>query len=99
MFVYSLAGLQVDGGQMQETELPDNEITARTGAYQLLARLTSVPDRDIYEGAVAGTWDKELTDAGKLLGFSFDFGDATVDASVSQEDFQAEFLRVFEIGN
>lgn len=99
VFVYSLAGLQVDGGQMPETELPDNEITARTGVYQLLARLTSVPDRDIYEGAVAGTWGKELADAGKLLGFAFDFGGASVDASVSQEDFQAEFLRVFEIGN
>lgn len=99
MFVYSLAGLQVDGGPMQETELPDNETTARTGVYQLLARLTSIPDRDIYEGAATGTWGKELTEAGKLLAFPFDFGSAGIEGSVSQEDFQAEFLRVFEIGN
>jgi len=98
MFVYSLAGLQVDGGPMAETELPDNETTARTGVYQLLARLISIPDRDIHAGAVAGTWGKELADAGHLLSFPFDFGGASVDASVSPEDFQAEFLRIFEVG-
>lgn len=99
MFVYSLAGLQVDGGALQETELPDNETTARTGVYQLLARLVSTPDKEIYDGAVSGEWGKELTDAGKLLGFAFDFGTASLEASVTPEQFQAEFLRVFEVGN
>ena len=99
MFVYSLAGLQVDGGQLPEIELPDNEITARTGAYQALARLVSVPDRDAYDTALAGEWGARLADAGKLLAFEFDFGNAAIDASVTPEDFQAEFLRVFEIGN
>ena len=51
MFVYSLAGLQVDGAAMAETELPDNETTARTGVYQLLARLISIPDPSPAPGA------------------------------------------------
>ena len=99
MFVYSLAGLQVDGGQLPEMELEDNETSARTGVYQVLARLVSVPDRDAYEAAAAGEWGSRLTDAGGLLGFPFDFGNATIDSATTPEDFQAEFLRVFEIGN
>ena len=99
MFVYSLAGLQVDGGALPEIELPDNAITARTGVYQVLARLVAVPDRDAFDAAAAGDWGARLSDAGKLLAFPFDFGNASIDANVSPEDFQAEFLRVFEIGN
>ena len=56
MFVYSLAGLQVDGGALPEMELPDNEVTARTGVYQLLARLVSVPDEDAYTAALCSTY-------------------------------------------
>lgn len=99
MFVYSLAGLQVDGGQLPEMELEDNETTARTGVYQLLARLISVPDRTILESAQAGEWGQKLTEAGHLLAFQFDFDNAAVEPSVTPEDFQAEFLRVFEVGN
>lgn len=98
MFVYSLAGLQVDGGALPEMELPDNEVTARTGVYQLLARLVSLPDEDAYTAALAGEWGDRLRDAAKLLGFPFEFGNATIEPSISREDFQAEFLRVFEIG-
>ncbi len=99
MFVYSLAGLQVDGGALQETELPDNETSARTAVYQLLARLVSIPEKDIYTVAVAGDWGHQLAEAGKLLAFPCDFGEASIDASVTPEEFQAEFLRVFEVGN
>jgi len=98
MFVYSLAGLQVDGEALQEMELPDNEVTARTGVYQLLARLVSVPDEDVYTAALAGEWGDRLRDAAKLLGFPFDFGNGVIEPSVSREDFQAEFLRLFEVG-
>lgn len=98
MFVYSLAGLKMDGDALEEQELPDNEITARTGVYQLLARLISLPNKDTHTSAVAGEWGHELTEAGKLLAFPFDFGNATVEAGKSFEDFQAEFLRLFEVG-
>lgn len=99
MFVYSLAGLQVDGEALQEMELPDNDVTARTGVYQLLARMVSVPDEDAYTAALAGEWGDRLTDAGKLLAFPFAFGNAAIEPSISREDFQAEFLRVFEVGS
>lgn len=99
MFVYSLAGLQVDGGQMPDIELPDNETTARTGVYQLLARLVSYPDREIYEAAVAGEAGAHLAEAGKLLPFAQSFESPAINGSTSLEDFQAEFLRIFEVGN
>jgi len=98
MFVYSLAGLQVDGDALPEVELEDNETTARTGIYQILARLVSVPEPDVHQKAVAGEWPAELASAGKLLGFPFDFGAPQGDVAGSFEDFQAEFLRVFEVG-
>lgn len=98
MFVYSLAGLKVDGEALQELELPDNEITARTGTYQLLARLVSVPDDDAHTAALGGEWGERLAAAARLLGFSFTFGNATIEPSITRKDFEAEFLRVFEIG-
>lgn len=98
MFVYSLAGLQVDGDALPEVELEDNETTARTGVYQLLSRLVSLPDTDIHAKAAAGEWPGELTEAGKLLGFAFDFGTPGDNGIGTFEDFQAEFLRLFEVG-
>lgn len=98
MFVYSLAGLKVDGGALQEMELEDNEITARLGVYQALARLASLPDADVHHSAVAGEWGAQLTEAGHLLPFAFDFGTASVDAGVTPEELQAEYIRVFEVG-
>lgn len=100
MFVYSLAGLQVEGQETQEAiELPDNETTARTGVYQMLARLVSTPDKDIYAGAAAGDWPSRLKDAGKLLPFAIDFGAASVAESVTPQEFEAEYLRLFEVGS
>lgn len=99
MFVYSLAGLQVEGQETQEAiELPDNETTARTGVYQLLALLVRTPDRDVHASAVAGEWPSKLKDAGKLLPYAFDFGSASIPESVTPEELQAEYLRLFEVG-
>jgi DMSO reductase family type II enzyme chaperone len=99
MFVYSLAGLDIEGETIQDMELPDNEITARLGVYQALARLIAFPDADSHEAAAAGGWPERLAHDAKLLAFPFDFGSASIDASVTAEDFQAEYLRLFEIGN
>lgn len=99
MFVYSLAGLQLDGEAHQEMELPDNEITARLGVYQALARLLACPDVDAHGAAVAGEWPERLAHDAKLLPFAFDFGTASVDKSVTESDFQAEYLRLFEAGS
>lgn len=99
MFVYSLAGLQVDGGQMPDIELPDNETTARTGVYQLLARLVSYPDSETYETAVSGESGRHLAEAGRLLPFSQSFDSPAIDGATSLADFRAEYLRLFEVGN
>jgi len=99
MFVYSLAGLTIEGQDSQEAiELPDNATTSRTGVYQLLAQLVGVPDKDVYATAVAGEWPSRLADAGKLVPFPVDYGSASIPASMSAEEFQAEYLRVFEVG-
>lgn len=99
MFVYSLAGLQVEGGPIEEVELEDNETTARTGVYQLLARLLSAPDAETQAIASRGEWSAQLRDAGTLLAYPFEFGEAPADVSATPADFQADFLRVFEVGN
>ncbi|NJD65815.1 MAG: hypothetical protein FIB00_11335 [Chloroflexi bacterium] len=99
MFVYSLAGLDIEGETIQDMELPDNETTARLGVYQALARLLAFPDADSHEVAATGGWPERLAHDAKLLAFPFDFGSASIDGSVSQEDFQAEYLRLFEIGD
>jgi TorA maturation chaperone TorD len=99
MFVYSLAGLTIEGQDSQEAvELPDNATTSRTGVYQLLAQLVGVPDKDVYATAVAGEWPSRLAEAGKLVPFPVDYGSATIPASMTAEEFQAEYLRVFEVG-
>ncbi|MCK9518475.1 MAG: molecular chaperone TorD family protein [Dehalococcoidia bacterium] len=99
MFVYSLAGLKIDGEALPEQELPDNETTARTGVYQLLARLVSVPDADIHSRAVAGEWGHELAEAGKLLASPFEFGNAALEDGATREEMEAEYLRLFEVGD
>lgn len=99
MFVYSLAGLTIEGQDSQEAiELPDNATTARTGVYQLLAHLVGAPDKDVHAAAVAGEWPSRLADAGKLLPYAIDYGKASIPESMSAEEFQAEYLRVFEVG-
>ncbi len=99
MFVYSLAGLTIEGQDSQEAvELPDNATTSRTGVYQLLAQLVGPPDKDVHAAAVAGEWPTRLAEAGKLVPFAVDYGKASIPASMSPEEFQAEYLRVFEVG-
>lgn len=98
MFVYSLDGLTIDGDAMQDVEIEDNEITARSGVYQTLGRMFVAPDADAHKAAVDGVWPERLTIAATLLGYDFDFGEASLDASVSAEDYQAEYIRLFEVG-
>lgn len=99
MFVYSLDGLEIDGDIPADQEIEENEITARAGVYQVLAQIFTVPDEDAYQEAVAGKWPEKLRGAAELLAFDFDFGVAALADSVSQQEFEAEYLRLFEVGN
>ncbi len=99
MFVYSLDGLEIDGDVAKDIEIEDNEITARSGVYQVFSRLFSVPTDESHQIAVAGGWPEKLREAAELLAFDFDFGVAALAPSVSAEDLQAEYLRLFEVGD
>lgn len=98
MFVYSLAGLKVDGEAPAEVEIADSPISARLAVYQELSRLFAGGDRDSYETAVAGKWPERLAHDAALLPYPFDYGESSVEASVSEQDFEAEYLRLFEVG-
>lgn len=97
MFVYSLSGLQIQGEPSQAAiELEDNATTARIGVYQLLARLLAFPDNDVYAAAAAGEWPTRLKEAGHLLPFAIDWGEARLPGGLSGAAFEAEYRRLFE---
>ena len=98
MFVYSLAGLTMDGEASADVEVEDSAITARLAVYQELARLFAAPDQDSYESAVAGDWPARLARDTALLPYAFDFGAAEIAPGVARADFEAEYLRLFEVG-
>lgn len=98
MFVYSLAGLKVDGEATAEVEVADSPTTARLAVYQQLSRLFHAPNADSHAAAAAGEWPARLASDAALLPFQFDYGTASIPADVSLSDFEAEFLRLFEVG-
>ena len=95
MFVYSLDGLEIEGGVPADVEIEDNEITARAGVYHLLSRLFTLPDEAAYQAAVNGEWPGRFREAAALLAFDFDFGVSALPKSVSQADFETEYRRLF----
>jgi DMSO reductase family type II enzyme chaperone len=99
MFVYSLAGLSLDADAAADVEIEDNETTARSGVYQVLGRLLSLPDAESHATAQAGGCPEALVNAAELLAYDFDFGSCTLAADVTAEDHQAEYLRLFEVGS
>ena len=99
MFVYSLDGLEIDGDIANDVEIEDNEITARAGVYQVLSRLFIAPDEETWKTAVEGRWPQKLREAAELLAYDFDFGVCALSDAVSFKDFQAEYIRLFEVGS
>ena len=45
-----------------------------------------------------GKWPERLREAAALLSFDFDFGISALAPSLTAEDYQAEYLRLFEVG-
>jgi len=99
MFVYSLDGLEIDGDIPPDQEIEENEITARAAVYQVFAGIFNVPGEPSHQDAVEGKWPEKLREASELLAFDFDFGVAALAPSVSLQDFEAEYLRLFEVGS
>lgn len=99
MFVYSLDGLKIDGDLANDVEIEDNETTARSGVYQTLSKMFVAPDAEAHQLAIEGKWPEKLREAAELLAYDFDFGEVSLDQDVSAEDFQAEYIRLFEVGS
>ena len=99
MFVYSLDGLEIDGDLPQDQEIEEDETTARSGVYQVLGTMFSLPGEDAYQAAADGKWPERLRGAAQLLAFDFDFGVSALSRSITPEEYQAEYLRLFEVGD
>ncbi len=98
MFTYSLAGLQLKEAETGPVEVEENETTARSGLYQVLARFFNPPDEDHYDRARDGLWAKEMAHAATLLPFAFEVGEAPLPEEVDPAGWVAEHDRVFEAG-
>jgi DMSO reductase family type II enzyme chaperone len=99
MFVYSLAGLKIDGEATGDVEIEENETTSRSAVYQQLGWLVGVPDGDVHALALSGEWANELAKAGELLPYRFEFAPAPTLDGIAREAMEAEYLRLFEIGD
>lgn len=99
MFVYSLAGLKIDGEAASDVEIEENETTSRSAVYQQFGRLVGNPDADVHALALSGEWPRELAKAGELLPFPFEFGPAPMLDGTTREAMEAEYLRLFEVGD
>lgn len=76
MFAYSLSGLQLDdAGGTTVTEVEENETTARSAVYQVLASLLVAPDQDLADRVADGRLNKDFDTALELLPYSWVPGD------------------------
>lgn len=76
MFAYSLSGLQLDdsaGGGV--TEVEENETTARSAVYQVLAGLLAKPDAELAGKALDGRLAKDFETALELLAIGWEPGE------------------------
>jgi DMSO reductase family type II enzyme chaperone len=80
------------------TVSPGLETTARCLLYRLLANGFLYPDRGFFEDVQAGRYRDAVTEVFKGQRGNLDAADGLV-ASGSYLDFQADYLRLFEVGS
>jgi DMSO reductase family type II enzyme chaperone len=96
MFAYSLTGLKLDGSAADDVvEVEENETTARSAVYQVLAKLFTEPDDESFGKALDGGWAKDLTEAAALLPYPWEVGDARLEPDADRAGHQEEFARLF----
>lgn len=95
MFIYSLTGLELKDAGQEAVEIEESETTARSAVYQVLGQLFATPDTEHYEKARDGQWAKELTEAGTLLTFPFEVGEARITEDVAKDAYEGEYASVF----
>lgn len=97
MFSYSLAGLEVDQSAEEVLEVEENETTARSAFYQLLAKAYRTPDQEAAAQARGGEIAKEFEAGAAELPFELPKAQAAPEVDLSDDDFSAEFIRLFEV--
>lgn len=98
MFSYSLAGLEVEEGTEAVLEVEENETTYRSQFYQYVGKAFRTPDEDYYSRVRDGLVGKELAENEAELPFRLELATQAPDfGDLSSDDFQAEFVRLFEV--
>ena len=75
----------------------DSSISARSQVYQLLARTFAFPTEELHQDVVQGRWQVQVTQILSQLPFQLPPVD-TSRASVSADELQTEYNRLFEVG-
>ncbi len=86
--------IQVERAQTVE----EATAAARSRLYRLLADGFIYPDSDMFEDLVAGSYRDAVIDACRALGYESEPAFDGLVASGNYTDFQAEYLRIFEVG-
>jgi len=85
--------------QVERVETVEEErAAARSRLYRLLADGFIYPDSDMFEDLVAGRYRDAVIDTCRVLGYESEPAFDGLVASGNYTDFQAEYLRIFEVG-
>jgi DMSO reductase family type II enzyme chaperone len=99
MFGFSLAGLDIKDAGIEGVEEPEGgPEVARSKCYALLASGYNVPDSERFAEVSGGGLMENLEEQRGELPFEFEFSIEPPPGEWSHEDFQAEYLRLFEVG-
>lgn len=99
MFGYSLVGLEVDTDSEDVKEVEENETTARSAFYQILARQFHAPDAEAAEAIRNGEPQKKLGEAAADLPYDLPIAkEAPPTGGLSADEIAAEFIRLFDVG-
>lgn len=99
MFGFSLVGLDIKEAGVEGVEEPQSgPEVARSKCYALLASGFSAPDEERFGQLADGELPRLLDEQLAELPYEFDFALAPLPPEWSREDYEAEFLRLFEVG-
>jgi DMSO reductase family type II enzyme chaperone len=99
MFGFSLAGLDIKEAGIEGIEEPEGgPDVARSKCYALLASGYNVPDSEGFAAIAGGDLLESLEAERGELPYEFEFSIEPPPGDWSHDDFQAEFLRLFEVG-
>lgn len=99
MFGFSLAGLDIKETGVEDMEEPEGgPDVARSKCYALLASGFNVPSEEAFGEISRGSLAERLETERGELPYQFDFALEAIPEGWSHDDFQAEFLSLFEVG-